>query len=178
RAGAAPGAIREGRARGPRDGSRLSRRAGRTGPLRSRRMTPPRDDDAAAGRATAALPLLERERELGIFAELLGGDPAALSQPLVVEGPAGIGKSRLLAELRELAAAGGYRIAAAQGSELERAFPFGVVRQLFEPLLADASARTELLADAAASAASVFGAPAASGEEEGDQSFATLHGLY
>ncbi|HXD53474.1 MAG TPA: AAA family ATPase [Solirubrobacteraceae bacterium] len=141
-------------------------------------MTPPRDDDAAAGRATAALPLLERERELGIFAELLGGDPAALSQPLVVEGPAGIGKSRLLAELRELAAAGGYRIAAAQGSELERAFPFGVVRQLFEPLLADASARTELLADAAASAASVFGAPAASGEEEGDQSFATLHGLY
>jgi len=54
-----------------------------------------------------------------------------------VEGPAGIGGSRLLAATRERGEAEGFRVLAARGSDLERDFPFGVVRQLFEPALAD-----------------------------------------
>ena len=75
---------------------------------------------------------------------------------MLVEGPAGIGKSRLIAELRERAAGGGVRVLAAHGSDLEREFPFGVVRQLFEPLLAEPAERERLLDGAAAAARPVF----------------------
>ena len=54
---------------------------------------------------------------------------------VVVEGTAGIGKSRLIGELRDRAADSGAVVLAANGSDLEREFPFGVVRQLFEPVL-------------------------------------------
>ena len=60
---------------------------------------------------------------------------------------------------------------AARGSELEREFPFGVVRQLFEAVVAG---REQLLGGAAAPAAPVFGSP----DGEGDVSFAALHGLF
>jgi hypothetical protein len=52
------------------------------------------------------------------------------------------------------------------------------VRQLFEPVLADARSRERLLAGAAASAAPVFEAVAPPGAGAGDGSFAALHGLY
>ena len=45
----------------------------------------------------------------------------------------------------------------ARGSQLEREFGFGAVRQLFEGTLADPADRAELLRGSAASAASVFG---------------------
>jgi hypothetical protein len=48
----------------------------------------------------------------------------------LIEGPAGIGKTRLLGELKQGASERGLRILSARGSELEREFPFGVVRQL------------------------------------------------
>ncbi|HUB98863.1 MAG TPA: AAA family ATPase [Solirubrobacterales bacterium] len=118
-------------------------------------------------------PLLEREHEVGAFAGLLEGEGSGL---VVVEGPAGIGKSRLIAELRERAAAEGRRVLSAFGSELEREFPFGVVRQLYEPLLVDAEERERLLADSAGAARPVFETLPAAGE--GDVSFAALHGLY
>ena len=50
----------------------------------------------------------------------------------VIEGPAGIGKSALLADARRRAARDRLRGAGAPRVELEREFPFGVVRQLFE----------------------------------------------
>ncbi|MGH2358042.1 MAG: ATP-binding protein, partial [Candidatus Limnocylindria bacterium] len=50
---------------------------------------------------------------------------------VVIEGPAGIGKSSLLAVARAEAAARGFRVLHAAGGELEREFPHGVVRQLF-----------------------------------------------
>lgn len=81
----------------------------------------------------------------------------------------------MLAELRERAAAAGVRVLSAHGSELERDFAFGVVRQLFEPILSDAATRDRLLVDAAASARPVFGTPETGGA---DATFAVLHGLY
>ena len=51
---------------------------------------------------------------------------------LAFEGPAGIGKTRLLGVLRERALEAGAEILDARAGVLEREFGFGVVRQLFE----------------------------------------------
>ncbi len=121
--------------------------------------------------------LLERDRELAAVAALLDEAAAGEGRVVLFEGPAGIGKTRLLSETRALGAAAGMRVLGARSSELEREFPFGVVRQLFEPALADPAARGALLDGAAASSAPVFESPVA-GAEGGDASFAILHGLY
>src|SRR3954452_15729775 len=143
--------------------------------------------------------LVEREREIAALAALLDAVPGGEGRVAWIEGPAGIGKSTLLADARRRAAGSGARVLAARGSELEREFPFGVVRQLFEGLVSDPEARERALAvaaasallafsarrregreralaAAAASAAAVFGAPDATAGE-GDASFAALHGL-
>jgi DNA-binding CsgD family transcriptional regulator len=103
----------------------------------------------------------------------------------VIEGPAGIGKTALLAAARTAAAEGGMRVLRSRGTELERDFAFGVVRQLFELPLAEASEleRADLLQSAAGVAAGILGlpgAPAADGPHPSgvDPSFAILHGLY
>lgn len=96
---------------------------------------------------------------------------------VVVEGPAGIGKSRLLAEARGRAEPS-MRVLCARGSELEGKFAFGVVRQLFEGELSAPERREALLAGAAVPAAAVFGAPHAGAPHEDGASFAALHGLY
>ena len=56
---------------------------------------------------------------------------------MLIEGPPGIGKSRLLAEFRRRAVADGAHVLNARAGELEREFPFGVVRQLFEAVVTD-----------------------------------------
>ena len=116
--------------------------------------------------------LLERERELAELDALVLAAKAGEARLALVEGPAGIGKTQLMAELRRRAAAAGLRVVAARGSELEREFAFGVVRQLFEPVLDD-----HAFAGAAEASRPVFAAP----DEEADTgaaSFSTLHGLY
>src|SRR5262249_53096860 len=102
-------------------------------------------------------------------------------EAIVVEGPAGIGKTSVLAEARARAAESGMHVLAARASELEQTFSYGVVRQLLEPLLtrSDDAARARLLEGAALHAASLF-APeqlhrAAASE---DEAFAIVHGLY
>ncbi|MGY1637534.1 BTAD domain-containing putative transcriptional regulator [Geodermatophilus sp. SYSU D00742] len=138
-------------------------------PVRTARVTP----------APAPVPappgdLLDRDRELAAvrtaLADLAAGEPRLL----LVEGPPGIGKTRLLAEARRLAAERGLRVLSARGSQLEQAFGFGVARQLFEPVLGGGGA-DELLTGAAASARGVFDLGPA---EPADGSFAVLHGLY
>ena len=73
------------------------------------------------------------------------------------------------------------RVLTARGGEREHEFSFGVVRQLFEPVLALAprEEREELLVGAAALAAPLFDERALSDPEAlADNSFATLHGLF
>jgi DNA-binding CsgD family transcriptional regulator len=136
-----------------------------------------RIDDAATTPTPAhGARLLEREREQAWLRALIAGTRGGEARIALIEGPAGIGKSRLLAEARREASAGGLQVLSARGGELEREFPFGVVRQLFEPLLFAPDARERLLADAAAAAGAVF--EHAGDEEHGSASFATLHGLY
>ncbi len=50
----------------------------------------------------------------------------------MIEGPAGIGKTALLAQTCEAAVDEGLQLLSARGHELEHEFAFGVARQLFE----------------------------------------------
>jgi DNA-binding CsgD family transcriptional regulator/tetratricopeptide (TPR) repeat protein len=129
-------------------------------------------------RSAARPGLLEREGELAALAELVEAAPRG-GRLLAIEGAPGIGKSALIAEAKALGGAAGMRVLGGRGSELERSFSFGVVRQLFEPLLASAPGeeRAELLDGAAALAAPLFD-PAQLAEPAGDSSLAALHGLY
>lgn len=101
--------------------------------------------------------LLERGAELAAVEALVGALPAGRGRVLWVEGPAGIGKSRLLDVVRERADGAGVRVLAARAAELERDYGFGVVRALFEPAVAAAGPRRrrELLAGPARLAAPV-----------------------
>jgi DNA-binding CsgD family transcriptional regulator len=120
--------------------------------------------------------LLEREHELdalrGLVDRVRSGAPAVA----LVEGPAGIGKSRLLLAARELALEAGFRTLAACGGDLERGLPFGVVRQLFEPALADPRHRDRWLSGSAVAAARVFD-PANVDDPAADGGFSVLYGL-
>jgi DNA-binding CsgD family transcriptional regulator len=123
--------------------------------------------------------LVEREREVRALEALLDSALAGEARVALIEGPAGIGKSRLLQLARRRGEAAGALTLTARSSELEREFPYGVVRQLFESELADPAVGERALAGSAGAARPVFEslepAPAA---EAGDASFATLHGLF
>jgi predicted ATPase len=139
-----------------------------------------RDSPAASASPTAhGGSLLERERELASLDALIRDAGAGQAGLALVEGPAGIGKTRLVAEARRRAASVGTRVLSARGGEVEREYAFGVVRQLFEPTLAEEKTRTGALAGAAESARSVFGLTSRAVDETlDDPSFASLHGLY
>ena len=130
--------------------------------------------------------LLERDRELERIRECLQRASQGRGSALVVEGPAGIGKTALLAVARDGAEREGFRVLRARGAELEREFAFGVVRQLVEPVVAGASAeeRTQLLDGPPGFAARLLGLPGlgddlpAAAPNAPDPSFAVLHGLY
>ena len=121
-------------------------------------------------------PLLERQEELARIGAALDRAAAGGGVTLLVEGPAGIGKTRLLDAARTSAAERGFTALAARASALEREFGFGVVRGLLEPVVhaADAAERAVLLHGAARLAVPVLEdvdtAPA--------PTFATLHGVY
>ena len=123
--------------------------------------------------------LLERDTELTVVTGLIAATPGG-GQLLAIEGPPGIGKTALMMDAKALAQEAGLQVLAARGSELERSFSYGVVRQLFEPLLTSLGAdeRAELLAGSAALAAPIFDPAQVAVEPAADSSLATLHGLY
>jgi len=127
--------------------------------------------------------LIERERELEEIDLTLRDALAGDGRVLLVEGPPGIGKTALLDAARQSAHSDGLVTLAARGGELERHFPYGVVRQLFEPVLRQASApaRRKLLSGAARLAAPVVageGDPVGAGGADADSAFGLMHGLY
>src|SRR5215472_8338251 len=126
--------------------------------------------------------LLERTGELARVDGLLAAARAGRGGVVVITGPAGIGKTVLLTEAMERASRAGMLVLAGRGGELEGGFSFGVVRQLFEPLLAGAvpGEEGELLAGAARRGLIALGeqagaAPPTAGSE---LLFTVVHGLY
>lgn len=117
--------------------------------------------------------LLEREDELATIGAMLDAAVAGEGGLLTIEGEAGAGKTSLLGAAMEMAARREMLVLRARGGEYERDFPYGVVRQLFEPVLRDRGRRAELLSGSAALASPVF-EPGAVPAEGG----AIEHGLY
>ena len=117
--------------------------------------------------------LLERDDEVRALARMLNEARRGTGSVALVEAPAGLGKSSLLRELRGRADAIGMPVAAASGFELERDFAFGVVRQLFEPIVAREGDDGDLFSGAAAAARVLFD-PAADPEEAGQDALPRL----
>ena len=126
--------------------------------------------------------LLEREPELELLERLADEACSGRGRVVVIEGPAGIGKTSLLEVVRSRARERGMTALHARASELDREFPFGAVRQLFERVLAraDPERRDALLRGAAAAAG-----PLVAGESidpgsggDADPSLAHFHALY
>jgi AAA ATPase domain len=124
--------------------------------------------------------LLERDLQVALLKALAGSAGEGEGRFVVIEGTAGIGKTRLLGEARAIARAAGMRVLAARGGELEGEFAYGIVRQLFEPLLGSAAPglRAELCSGPAALIEPLF-APSGAGAQESaaEGSFAIVHGL-
>src|ERR1700751_2646471 len=143
------------------------------------------------GEARVQDELLERHAELGRLRELVDSAARGRGAAVLLDGPAGMGKTSLVAAAG-LAADRDLRSLAARGGELERDFAYGVVRQLFEaPVAAAAPAtRQSWLQGAAALSAPILGVaePGAPGRPAGqhgndplfgdDPTAAALHGLY
>src|SRR4051812_33376170 len=93
--------------------------------------------------------LLERTGELASLVDALAAAASGRGRVLLVEAPAGLGKTRLLDAARAVAAEQGFRVLLGRGSWLEREFGFGVVRDLLTPALQDPADRGPLLQGAA-----------------------------
>ena len=107
----------------------------------------------AAPTFSSQLDLLERERELASIDDLIAATPSG-PRLLAIEGPPGIGKTALMAQAKARGADAGWRVLSARGSELERSFSYGVVRQLFEAFLASPSPIVPIRSASAATSAS------------------------
>src|SRR5689334_13434970 len=103
--------------------------------------------------------LIERDAQLAAADELLEKAIGGEGGLLVVEGVAGTGKTRLLAELTARARERGASVLSARGGELELDVSYGIARQLFERLLHDSgqAERERLLSGAARLAQAVVG---------------------
>jgi hypothetical protein len=78
--------------------------------------------------------LLDRDAELATLSRQLDSIRAGHGRLVVVEGPAGIGKSSLMSALTRQAAALGLTTVTARAGPLEQDAIWGVARQLFEPI--------------------------------------------
>ena len=119
--------------------------------------------------------ILERGQELGEIDEALAATLRGEGKTLLIEGSAGAGKTALLAATATEAERAGFMVLSAAGRKLEHDFAFGVVTQLFSPLLESQSEtrRAELFDGAAALAEPLFDPELAPGER-----FPLLHGLH
>lgn len=115
--------------------------------------------------------LLERAHELDQLDQAVAVTAAGAPGAVLLEGPAGIGKTALLAAARERAAAAGVRVLYAHGGELESGLGLGIARQLLEPVLVRASDadRARLLARPAAAVAGLFGLDGARSQPPADE---------
>jgi DNA-binding CsgD family transcriptional regulator len=129
---------------------------------------------AASGR------LLEREGELAEIERLVGGVCSGLGELLVVESPAGAGKTRLIEAVCEAASERRMAVLATTASELERDLAFGVVRSLFESSLAHLTPtrRRMLLSGAAGLAAPVVSPRRSAAGASSVDPASVLHGLF
>ena len=123
--------------------------------------------------------LLERERELGVLANVIAEAREGRGQLVLVRAPAGLGKTTLLNAAAQTAGGAGVLCLRARASELEGDFAYGCVRQLLEPIVVQQSGSGDLFDGAAALAKPLFEPTrVARRPASADSAFSMLHGLY
>jgi DNA-binding CsgD family transcriptional regulator len=122
--------------------------------------------------------LLEREREFEALGSALTEAEQGRGGVVLVEAPAGLGKTSLLKSGCQSASEAGFVCLRARASELERDFAYGCVRQLLEPAVRTGSGST--LFEGAASLSRPLFEPASAEQlaRSADNAFSMLHGLY
>ena len=122
--------------------------------------------------------MLDRESELEVIRTAITTVSTGSGSALIVEGVAGIGKTRLLAQGGALGERAGLRILRASCGEFEATYPWGMVRQVFDCIVRDDSGGPRrFLRDAGRLALPALGLAVAAGGRKDDE-FALLHGLY
>jgi hypothetical protein len=123
---------------------------------------------------------LERGEELSRVATALDGAAGGEGQLIVIEGPPGIGKTRLVEDVRALAKARGFGRLVATGDEPERRLPWGIIRQLVERsiLRYHGETRDRILAGPAGAALTALDRALESGNGDEASQARTLHALW
>jgi DNA-binding CsgD family transcriptional regulator len=128
--------------------------------------------------------LQDRAEQLAALGELCDRALSGHGALVLLEGPAGAGRSALLARFAELQQDRPVWTASARAADDERDFPFGLVRQLFEPALraAGPEGREKLFEGAAGLARPVLDgvrpADDAGALASSESLFSSIHGLY
>ena len=121
--------------------------------------------------------LLERAQEVAGLGAAIAEVDGGRGRAVAIEAGAGLGKTRLLQEARRMGEEAGLNVLFARATELERDFPFALVRQLFEAELASLSSQDRgATLEGATAARTALGLEPADGGT--DDPFAVLHGLY
>lgn len=116
---------------------------------------------------------IEREAELGRLEAALAGALGGRGRTVLIEGPAGIGKSALLGGFGRRSARRPLELVA-RGGEVERRVPYGVVRQLLVPTAVERWPGS----GPAATVAAMLGLGEEGGELAPDREGAVVHALY
>jgi len=124
--------------------------------------------------------LLERDAEVAALDTALEAAIGGRGSVVAVEGPPGIGKSRLVNAALHLARERGMYTISVRATELERSYPYGIVRQTADSVQLDKSEedRAALFTGAAKLALPIL---EPGGEEKADNPelmYQRLHGLY
>lgn len=127
-----------------------------------------------------ASPLIERQAPMSTLARVIEDSAAGSGTLAVVEGPAGIGKTRLLREfVKQCEESAEVDVLEASASELERGYPLGVVLRLLERASrAEDEVAAELFRGHAALAQRVLQGQPVEGSPSLNDEFALVHSLY
>ncbi len=130
--------------------------------------------------ALSDYPLLERERELAEAEAAVARGAGGEGLCLIIEGPAGVGKTRLLDAAHSFAQDEGCRVLSARAGEREREYSWGTVRSLLEPVLVatDPDELEQLWSGPAASARNLLEGSTPSADGPPDSSYAIFNGTY
>lgn len=132
----------------------------------------------SAPERTAPEAILERQAERRVASDLTAAAAAGNGATVIIEGPAGVGKTTVLGMFREAGEAQGLRVLSARAAPVEQSEAWAGVQRLFDRVVqrADEAEREALLGGAAVNATAPLGLDLGGGSVL--DPFTCVHGLY